>query len=163
MTKEVWRELSIENLLSHQKKNMKNNLLFIGYDNKSQPYHIEIPDRFVKYKNAIENAINTTFFSSYIDTDIVPKSFLNNMKSRYVLHKFIEKHTLNFFNSIKNDDELEELIKNEFQKLFDIKDEQEFKKIYRHYKKDVSVSYYMINLYKKKLLEYKDRLDKVEL
>ena len=142
--------------------NNRDGLLFIGTDSDYNLHYISIPDIFLPYKDALSQAINNTFFNSF--TIIVPPSFIKDMTERDVLHKFIYKHTLAIFNSIETKDELDVLIEKECRKMFDIKkDDDNFKEIYKYYKKEASVVFYASNFYKRKLLEYKARLEAVEL
>ena len=143
------------------KKQIQENLLFIGSDSELNLYYIEIPEIFIPYKNNLENIIKSTFYNSF--SNIVPRTFLANMKSRDVLHKFIEKHTTNLFSSISTEEELELIIQEECKKIFNITNESDFNKLYKRYDKGNSIEIYAFNLYKEKLLDYKERLDKIEL
>lgn len=142
--------------------NSKDNRLFIGTDLNGASYYIEIPDVFLPYKKSISDSINSVFHNSF--SNIVHPSFIQNMKSRDVLHLFIQKHTLTVFKRITTIEQLELLIKKEFIKQFEIKeDDAEVERLLKRCKKSIFVEAYITSFYKTKLLEYKERLDQVEL
>lgn len=143
------------------KNELKEEMLFIGSDSNSKLYYIKIPEMFIPYKENLNKAIDLAFYSSF--SNIVPKTFISNMKSRDVLHKFIGKHTASLLSTVKTEKELELLIQKEFKKMFNIDDEKSFKRLYKQYDKGSSIEKYAYKFYKRKLLDYKDRLDKVEL
>ena len=139
----------------------KEELLFIGSDSNLNMHYVRIPKIFMPYKENLGNVINSVFFSSF--SNIVPKSFILNMQSRDVLYKFIEKHTRNLFLAISTEEELELLMRKEFKEMFSVEDETEFEKLYKRYNKGASIESYAFKFYKEKLLDYKRRLDEVEL
>lgn len=144
------------------KKTDKDNLLFVGTDLNMNLHYIEIPNIFMPYKKNLEESINLVFNNNSF-SNIIHPSFINNMKSRDVLHLFIEKHTLSLFNSIKTESELELIMKNEFKELFDLKENEEFEKLYQKVNKGTCITSYVTKFYKEKLLNYKARLDAIEL
>ena len=86
------------------------------------------------------------------------------MKSRDVLHLFIQKHTSSFFELITTEEQLELLIKEEFIKQFEIEEDNiETKSMLEKCNKSVFLQTYLSRFYKTRLLEYKERLDQVEL
>lgn len=140
----------------------KDKKLFIGTDLKGISYYVEIPDIFLPYKKNIGNSIDLVFYSRF--SNIVHPSFIDNMKSRDVLHLFIQKYTLSFFESITMSEQLEFLLQEEFIKQFEIKEyDEEAKNAFNRCNKSVFIEAYLSRLYKTKLLDYKNRLDKVEL
>lgn len=86
------------------------------------------------------------------------------MKSRDVLHLFIQKHTSSFFELTTTEEQLELLIKEEFIKQFEIEEDNiETKSMFEKCNKSVFLQTYLSRFYKTRLLEYKERLDQVEL
>ena len=65
--------------------------------------------------------------------------------------------------AITTEEELELLIQKEFKEIFSVEDEREFKKLYERYNKGASIESYAVKFYEEKLLDYKRRLDEVEL
>ena len=74
------------------------------------------------------------------------------MKSRDVLHLFIQKHTSSFFELTTTEEQLE--IE---------EDNIETKSVFERCNKSVFLQTYLSRFYKTRLLEYKERLDQVEL
>lgn len=81
---------NINNLYENESKEQE--LLFVGSDSNLDLHYIEIPRIFVPYKENLGKAIDSVFYSSFFN--VVPKSFISNMQSRDVLHKFIVKNSL---------------------------------------------------------------------
>lgn len=141
---------------------LEDNRLFIGTDLNGTLYYIEMPDIFLSYKKNISDSINSVFYNHF--SDVVHPSFIQNMKSRDVLHLFIQKHTSSFFELTTTEEQLELLIKEEFIKQFEIEEDNiETKSMLEKCNKSVFLQTYLSRFYKTRLLEYKERLDQVEL
>lgn len=137
------------------------NLVCLGEDLNGKLYVKEVPNVLIDYVSEIQNAINKVFYSSY--QVVVPREFINNMKSRGMLHKFIDKYITKFFDEIPTSKVLEDLVYKECLHIFDIKEvDTTFKKMYKNYNKGTSIESYLGRYFEKALVDYKRRLDEVE-